>query len=288
MTVCRKRFLLPFALPFLLALPLPAQIHSSPDVAAGNAPPQEVAAPPTVLVTLASSAPVEPTPAEMRSMSPERLEAIGDRLRTVKDYLGSLDCYRAAIRKTPTAMLYNKVAMSEIFSRRPGEAVKAAKKAVRIDRTMAEAWNNLGVSYYLSKQLGKAIKTYERAVSLSPGNASFHNNLAAALMDHKEFERGIEEYRKAFTLDPEFFEHSVVNGVSARLSSPEDRAQYSFVMAGLFASAGDFDRALHFLQSAMEDGYPKIDDVYKQKEFASLLSDARFQALMKDRPLAIR
>lgn len=221
-------------------------------------------------------------------MTPADLDHLGDRLRAAKDYLGALDCYRAAIRKHPEARYYNKVAISQIMLRHPAEAVKAAKKAVRKDRNLAEAWNNLGVAYYLGNHLEDAIGTYARAIRIDPEKASFHNNLAAALMDHKEYDKGIEEYRRAFALDPEFFEHSAANGVSARMGSPKDRAQFSFVMARLFASTGDLERSLHFLRAALEDGYPQIDDVYKVKEFAGLLKDERFVALMKDRPLAIR
>ena len=233
-------------------------------------------------------APVAPTPAEMRAMSAQELDAAGDRMRESKDYLAAVDCYREAIRKHADAQYYNKIAISQLLLRHPTEAEKAAKKAVRKNKHLAEAWNNLAVSYYMRHKLDDAIRTYERAISQRPDNASFHNNVAAALMDNKQFERGMAEYRKAFELDPSFFEHTSRNGIRAHMSSPQDRAQFSFVMARLFASSGDLDRALHFLRSAIEDGYPRIDDVYREKEFAHVVQDERFLALMKDRPVAIR
>ena len=233
-----------------------------------------------------------PTLAEMRAMTADQLDAEGDRLRMGKDYLSAIDCYRAAIAKHPSAQYYNKIAIAELQLRHPAEAEKAAKKAVRKDKHMAEAWNNLAVSYYmrttLAHHLDNAIRTYQRAISLKPGSASFHNNLAAAYMDDKQFERGVAEYRKAFDLDPDFFERASQNGISAHLSSPQDRAQYFFVMARLFASTGDLDRALHFLRGAMEDGYPRIDEVYHDKEFARAMSDKRFVTLLKDRPVAVQ
>lgn len=236
----------------------------------------------------AAHAQAPPTLAEMREMTPNQLDQEGDRLRTIKDYLSALDCYRAAIHKHATASYYNKVAITNLMLRHPEEAVTAAKKAVRKNKKMAEAWNNLGVAYYMRGRMEDAIRTYARAISLQPGTASFHNNLAAALIDAKQFQRGVGEYRKAFELDPEFFEHSATNGISARMSSPEDRAQFSFIMARLFASAGDTDRALHFLRAAIEEGYPKIDDVYRDKEFEPVRGDQRFVALMKDRPVALK
>lgn len=229
-----------------------------------------------------------PTLAEMRAMTPEQLDEAGDKLRQSKDYLSARDCYSEAVRKHGTAAAYNKIAISELLLRRPDEAIKAAKKALRKDKKLAEAWNNLGVSYYMRGQYDSAIRTYERAISLRPEFPSFHNNLAAALMDTKQFARGAGEYRKAFELDPSFFEHSSQNGIAAHMGSPQDRAQFAFVMARLFAGTGDIERTLHFLRSAMEDGYAKIDDVYRDKEFAPVRSDERFMALMKERPVAVR
>lgn len=275
----------------LAALPLCAsngqQTQALPDrqaVSPGQMQNQQAA---TAIIT-SRPAPVEPMPADMRSMTAAQLEEMGDQLRQAKDYLSAIDCYRAAVKKHASAEYYNRIAISELLLRRPVEAGKAARKAVRKDKHMAESWNNLAVSYYLRKQLKDAIRAYERAIALDPNSAPFHNNLAAAYMDSKQFDIGYAEYSKAFALDSNFFEHASQNGISARMSSPEDRAQFAFILAKLFAGNGDFDRALHFLRAAMEDGYPKIDDVYHDKEFAQLIKDERFLALMKERPVAVR
>jgi len=224
----------------------------------------------------------------MRAMSAEDLEEMGDQFRRSNDFLSAIDCYREAIRKHATADSYNKIAVSEIMLTHPSEAEKAAKKAIHKNKKFAEAWNNLGVSYYMRKKYEDAIHTYGRAISINPNFASYHNNLAAALMDTNQFERGLAEYRKAFELDSSFFEHASQNGINARVGSHRDQAEFSFVMARLFASTGQVDRALHFLRSAMEDGYPKIDDVYRDKDFAAVRNDERFLALMKERPVAVR
>ncbi len=265
---------------FALCTATGAQIQATSGNTSSPVPPQANSTPRPVVVA--------PTPAEMRTMSAEELDAAGDRMREGKDYLAAVDCYREANRKHSSAEYFNKIAISQLLLRHPAEAEKAAKKAVRKNKHLSEAWNNLAVSYYMRHKLVDAIRTYERAISQKPDNASFHNNLAAALMDNKQFERGMAEYRKAFELDPSFFEHASRNGISAHMGSPQDRAQFSFVMAKLFAASGDLDRALHFLRSAMEDGYPRIEEVYRDKEFAHVVKDERFLALMKERPVAIR
>jgi len=228
-----------------------------------------------------------PTAAEMRGMSAASLDEAGDRLREVKDYPAALECYRAAIRKKPTADYFNKAAVTELMLRHPEEAVRNARKAVRKDAHMAEAWNNLGVGYYMLKRLADAMHSYEKAIALKPDVSAFHGNLAAALMDVKNFGRSMQEFRKTYELDPDFFEHNSANGISARVVSPEDHAEFEYAMARLFAGAGDTSRALHFLQAAMEEGYPHIQRVYHDKEFVALREDPRFVELMKKPPVAI-
>lgn len=275
--------LLSLAITFLtlLALPLcgaPVQISLSTPAQAQQTSAAPITTPP---------APTPPTLGEMRDMTVMQLDEAGDQLRHAKDYRSAILCYRQAIRKHASAAYYNKIAISELLLMHPAEAEKAAKKAVHKDKRMAEAWNNLAVSYYMRNRYEMAIRCYQWAILLKPNFASFHNNLAAAFMDSKQFERGMTEYRKAFEIDPSFFEHPSQNGVSAHMSSPKDRAQFSFVMARLFAGNGDLDRALHFLRAAIEDGYPSIDDVYRDQEFTSVRKDERFQALMKERPPAV-
>ncbi len=68
------------------------------------------------------------------------------------------------------------------------------------------------------------------------------------------------------------------------MSSPEDRAHFDYVMAKLFAQAGNSDRSLQYLRKALEEGYKGIDAVYKDAEFAGLRKDPRFTELMAARP----
>jgi hypothetical protein len=71
------------------------------------------------------------------------------------------------------------------------------------------------------------------------------------------------------------------------MSSPDDRAKFSYVVAKLFAKQGNTDRSLEYLRRAMEEGYKGIDQVYKDDEFAGLRKDPRFTQLMASRPPAI-
>ncbi|MGH9499397.1 MAG: tetratricopeptide repeat protein [Terriglobales bacterium] len=237
---------------------------------------------------------VQITPPPLRQAEPpapnasvEELDARGDQLRGQKAYLDALDYYRAALAKKPSAALYNKAGITELELRRDKESAKDFERAVKLDRGFADAWNNLGVSWYLQRKYGKAIKQYEKAIKVNADVASFYSNLGAAYYGKKEWERASLAYGQALQLDPDIFERTSRTGITAQLPSPEERARFEYLIAKLYAKQGNADRALEYLRRAMEEGYPGINDVYKDADFAGLRKDTRFTRLMASKPPAI-
>lgn len=235
------------------------------------------------------------------------LERQGDELRANKAFKDALDYYHAAIAKAPSASLWNKIGIAEFQLGHDKEAGKAFDRAIKLDRTFAEPYNNRGALHYIrgaqkqerahrgSKDLPrgarneyrKAIKEYAKAVELSDATATYHSNLGTAYFGLRDFAAAATEYWRALQLDPNVFERRAQTGVAAQISSPEDRAHYSFVLARMYARFGDLDRALVYLRRAMEDGYKEVDAVYKDQDFAALRKDPRFTALMNRKPEAI-
>ncbi|MBV9573921.1 MAG: tetratricopeptide repeat protein [Acidobacteriales bacterium] len=223
-----------------------------------------------------------------RNLPADQLEQRADQLRSQKLYVDALDYYHAALSKKPdSGVLYNKMGITELLSQRLREAARDFEHAIKYDNKLADAANNLGVIDYLQKKYGRAIKEYKRAIELHPDSASFYSNLGAAYFSRKDFVQASDAYAKAVQLDPEIFDRISRTGVSAQMSSPEDRAHYDYVVAKLFAKMGRTERSLEYLRRAMEEGYKGVEDVYKDPEFASLRKDERFTKLMAARPLAI-
>jgi len=251
----------------LLVLPLQAQNSEQLEV---SPPPQHRVEPP------ASGA------------SPEALEKRGDELRTDKNYLDAMDFYQAVLKGAPgNASVLNKIGICQLQMRRDKEAKKSFDRAIRIDRSYADAYNNLGVAYYSLRNYRAAIKQYERAISLKGDAGSYYSNLGAAYFARKQFDKALQNYSRAMQLDPDIFERTSHAGVQAQLSSPEDQAHYDYVLAKLYARAGSSDRSLHYLKKAMEEGYKDIKNVYKDEEFSTLRKDPRFAELMAAKTLAI-
>lgn len=219
--------------------------------------------------------------------TPAQLEEHGDELRMQKAYPDALDYLRAALKKKPTAVLQNKIGITELQMMRYKESEKSFNRSIKMDRKYADAYNNLGVVFYIQKKYGRAIKYYRKAIELRETAASFHSNLGTAYFARKEYGPAMAEYTRAMELDPDVFEKKSQAGVAAQMSSPEDRAYYSYLLAKMYARVGNFERAITCLRKSMEDGYNGIGAVYKDPEFAALRKDQRFTELMASKPAAI-
>jgi tetratricopeptide (TPR) repeat protein len=218
----------------------------------------------------------------------EALEQRGDELRAGKFYLDAIDFYRAALKKDPNnARIYNKVGIAQLQMHRFDEAKQDFERSIKKDHAFGNAYNNLGVIYYHDKKYSKAIGLYEKAIKLTPDSASFYSNLVTAYFAKKHYEDAMKAYSQAVQIDPEVFDHVSRNGVAGHIASPDDRARWDYVLAKLWAKAGDNDRCLEALRKAMEDGYKGIDEVYKDQEFVGMRKDPRFTALMASRPPGI-
>lgn len=211
----------------------------------------------------------------------EELEKAGDDLRTEKSYADALDYYHAAIQKNGnSAQLHNKAGIAYLQLMRHDEAQREFKRALKLDKNHADARNNLGVIYYMDRKYGKAVKEYRKAIRLKDTSASFYSNLGTALFADKKYDEATAEYLRALELDPMIFERQSTGGVQAHLASPADKARYAYTLAKIYAQSGDNDRCLIYLKKAIEEGYPKIDNVYKEDEFAAVRQDPRFAELM--------
>jgi tetratricopeptide (TPR) repeat protein len=225
-----------------------------------------------------------PPPVPDGSASAKDLEEEGDALRAQKRYLDSIDFYSVAITKQPTALLWNKKGMALLFLQRYPEATKCFDRAIKADKKAPEGYNNRGYMEQRDKNYNKAIKYYKKAVTLNPNDAVFHYNMGTSYFGKHEYETAAQQYRLAYGLDPDIFNRVSRIGVMAQSGSPQDRAAFSFMVAKMYAQAGDFDRSLEYLRKAMEEGYKDIKKVYTDSEFATLRTDKRFEELMSQKP----
>lgn len=234
---------------------------------------------------------------DQKPNTPQELEARGDALRSQKDYTAAAEAYSTALRKSPkNPLLWNKLGMAELqigagslgnerilhFN----QARSNFEKAVKLKSDYAEAVNNIGVVYYQQGEYRKAIARYKRALAIHD-SASFHSNLGSVYFAQKKLPEAMTEYMTAFRLDPDVFERSSATGLTGRVSRPEDRAKYAFLLARMYAKVGDVDHAIGQIRTALENGYKELDPLYNDQEFSAVRADPRFAQLMENKPPAI-
>jgi tetratricopeptide (TPR) repeat protein len=242
------------------------------------------------LLALPASA-QEPSPADSPSQvrvppPPEdatvpELELQGDQLRAQKAYLDSIDYYRAALKKTDTPVLHNKIGMCLLQLRRDVEAKREFLHAIKGNKDYPEAYNNLGALYYNSRRYGAAVKEYKKAIKLNEENASFHSNLGGAYFSEKDFDHAAREYQRAIELDPDIFQRqSSSSAISIRLIGSNDLGHFHYVMAQMYGQHGDAEHCRFYLSKATEEGYP-TRSALRDNEFASLRKDPDFVVFLR-------
>jgi TolB-like protein/Flp pilus assembly protein TadD len=106
-------------------------------------------------------------------------------------YAGLADCYAMLTEyaSAPPVETYPKVKA-------------AAKKALEIDDTLAEAHTSLGAAYEYEWNWAEAEKEYRRAIEMNPNYATAHHWYAVFLGARLRHDEAIAEMRKALDLDP--------------------------------------------------------------------------------------
>ena len=134
--------------------------------------------------------------------------------RTGPDLQKAIDYFKQAIDKDPSyALAYvglgdSYILLSGFGAASPQEsfplAEAAAKKALEIDDTLAEAHTTLGFSLCVHHlDFAGSIRQFERAIALNPNYATAHHWFGdGPLLAAGQFDRAIAEGKRALELDP--------------------------------------------------------------------------------------
>ncbi|MGA9072876.1 MAG: tetratricopeptide repeat protein [Candidatus Sulfotelmatobacter sp.] len=218
---------------------------------------------------------------DMKSMSVAELEEAGDACRGQKDYEQAIQYLREALRKDrKNAVLYNKLGMAELTSGDRQSARADFERAAKVNKKYADALNNEGAVYFVENNFSQAAKYFQKAVALEETRAPFHVNLGAAWFSQKKLDRAMNQYARALELDPKALEQNARVGITAQVSSPEERAKFYYLLAKIQAKRGDVLECLACLKKAKDNGYRNLAKVYKEEEFSRLWNDPRLAEIV--------
>jgi tetratricopeptide (TPR) repeat protein len=209
------------------------------------------------------------------------LEERGDLAGIHGDYQRAAAYYLTALHiSRENAALYNKLGVAELKMGSRGQAHKDFGRALKYDPQLISAVNNLGAVALLDKKYKPAIEYFKQALALDESVAATHINLAEAWVGLGKMDRAMTEYARALELDADILSDSN-NGAFAQVSTPEQRARISFLIAKAYIKRGNVEGALEYLRRAKEGHYPDLSKVYEDKDFAPLWTDPRLAKLIK-------
>jgi tetratricopeptide (TPR) repeat protein len=153
-------------------------------------------------------------------------------------------------------------------------------RAIKLNPQFFAPINNMGVLDLLDRRYKLSINYFKQALALDETNAHTHLNLANAWMGLAEVDYAMTEYARALELDADVLSTSP-EGVVAQVSTPEQRARISFLIAKSYMKRGNIEGALEYLRRAKEGNYPEMASVWKDPAFTALWTDPRLPKIVK-------
>jgi tetratricopeptide (TPR) repeat protein len=213
---------------------------------------------------------------------PLSVENRGDIFMARKMYREAIDAFREDQSKNP--VILNKIGIAYHQMQQLDNARKYYEQAIRLKPNYAEAINNLGTVYYATKSFGRATRYYQRALKYAPNSASIYSNLGTAYFARKKYKQAMEIYQTALKLDPNVFESHGSYGVLLEERSVEERANFHFHMAKLYAQGGRNELALQYLRKALEEGFKDKKKIAEDPDFQAMRDLPEFKELMALEP----
>jgi DNA-binding winged helix-turn-helix (wHTH) protein/TolB-like protein/Tfp pilus assembly protein PilF len=176
------------------------------------------------------------------------------------------------------------------------EAVAEARRALEDDPLSLIVGSNAGWTFCLAGKYDQAIETLKKTIEIDPGFPRAHFRLGRAYEQNKLYEMAISELEQAVSLSggDAYYKGSLGHAYAmsnnrdqahSLLRDLEERSQQQYVpayaIALVYAGIGDNDRALNWLQKALEDRSTSMVFLQADPELSSLHSDPRFEQLSR-------
>jgi TolB-like protein/DNA-binding winged helix-turn-helix (wHTH) protein/tetratricopeptide (TPR) repeat protein len=143
------------------------------------------------------------------------------------------------------------------------DAIAQFKKTIALDPNYVRVYQHMGYTYELHKMIPEAIAAYRKGVSLAGETLEVQSDLARALIEEGQREEGLRILRR------------LEAAASHRYVSPVD-------LAGIYAVLGDHERALHLLETALQQHNRSLLFIHLYAEFDGLRGDPRFLHILDE------
>ncbi len=154
--------------------------------------------------------------------------------RTTENLKKAIDYFEQAIGKDPAyALAYSGLAdVREVlpyYAATPPKddaqkALAAARKAVELDESLAEAHTSLANALVLNLQFSASVPEFQRAIELNPNYATAHHWYGEELQNEGRFDEAVAELKRAHELDPLSLVINCILGSTLAVAGRDDEA----------------------------------------------------------------
>ena len=201
---------------------------------------------------------------------------IGAAYFQLERYEDAAAAFQRSLEILPSAAVYTNLGTLRFFQGRYHDAVPAFEKAVELGANRALYWGNLADAYrWAPGRRGESLAAYDRAVALlrddvakQPSNPELKTRLAAYL---------VKSRRPKEALD-------VIADIERSEGLPSPVLKQLALVQEL---AGNRERALHFVDRALQAGY-SAKEIANDPELTTLRADMRYHAIVASRTAKTR
>jgi TolB-like protein/Tfp pilus assembly protein PilF len=212
------------------------------------------------------------------------------------DWAGAVAEIRKAIELDPgSGAMRAGYAHFLMLMKRPGEAMTQSQRALELDPLDEMVQLIYGQNLAFAGHYDEAIVQFRKALSTTPGLAFARWALSKTLFQMGLYEQSVAELkayynsladREAEDALTQGYAQSGYSGAMRRAADVlAERSRKTYVcptdVASLYIWAGEKDRALEWLEKGLEARDGNLPWVSVDSNFASLLSEPRFQALLR-------
>jgi len=207
-------------------------------------------------------------------------ERRGDSFFARRLYEDAIVEYRRAVALDKyNASTLNRLGLVYHQSQKLNDAEKYYREALKQNPYFIEVLNNVGTVEYARQRYENAMSQYQKALKIRPQSPTILLNLGACLFDMKRYDEAIRATQQAIEIDPKILDRATGFGTLIQTSRRSD-PMVSFYYAKIYAGQGDKERAISYLNRALDEGFDEFDKIKKEPAFVVLASEEGYVKLL--------
>ena len=207
-------------------------------------------------------------------------ERRGDSFFARKLYEDAIIEYRKAVDLDRyNAATWNRLGLVYHQSQKLKEAEKNYREALKQNPYFIEVLNNIGTVEYARQRYGDALNQYQKALKIRPESPTILLNMAFCLFDMKRYDDALLVAQHAIGIDPRVLEKASGFGTLIQTSRRAD-PMVSFYIAKVYAGQGEKERAISYLNRALDEGFEEYEKITKEPAFMALAAEEGYMKLL--------